>query len=146
DKSPRRGVADTAGLPDGVVGGCWKAGTPAMPRPCWNTPAAQAGRWDPRPAAPGGRRVQRVPARRPGAGPPGAHQAPPRRAHRAALATVRDLAQFLVGNQDWALADMPDIEAFLATLSKGHHAAPHNARAVVPLPAVVKHGRPESMI
>jgi site-specific recombinase XerD len=39
----------------------------------------------------------------------------------AALATVRDLACFLAahrGKQDWALADVHDIEAFLATLPK----------------------------
>jgi hypothetical protein len=39
----------------------------------------------------------------------------------AALATVRDLAQFLVtnrGKQDWALTDVHDVEAFLATLPK----------------------------
>jgi hypothetical protein len=38
-----------------------------------------------------------------------------------ALATVRDLARFLAdrrGKQDWALADVHDIEAFLATLPK----------------------------
>jgi integrase len=38
-----------------------------------------------------------------------------------ALATVRDLARFLVGQrgkQDWALTDVHDIEAFLATLPK----------------------------
>jgi integrase len=38
-----------------------------------------------------------------------------------ALATVRDLARFLThrrGKQDWALADVHDIEAFLATLPK----------------------------
>ena len=39
-----------------------------------------------------------------------------------ALATVRDLGQFMdgdLGKQDWALADVHDIEAFLATLPKG---------------------------
>jgi integrase len=39
----------------------------------------------------------------------------------AALATMRDLAQFLAcerGKQDWALADVHDIEAFLATLPR----------------------------
>ena len=39
----------------------------------------------------------------------------------AALATVRDLARFLAdgrGKKDWALADVHDIEAFLATLPK----------------------------
>jgi len=39
----------------------------------------------------------------------------------AALATVRDLARFLAasrGKQDWALADVHDIEAFLTTLPK----------------------------
>ncbi len=39
-----------------------------------------------------------------------------------ALATVRDLALFLAdgrGKQDWALADVHDIEAFLATLPRG---------------------------
>jgi site-specific recombinase XerD len=39
----------------------------------------------------------------------------------AALATVRDLARFLAAHrdkQDWALADVQDIEAFLATLPK----------------------------
>ena len=39
----------------------------------------------------------------------------------AALATIRDLARFLAahrGKQDWALADVHDIEAFLATLPK----------------------------
>ena len=38
-----------------------------------------------------------------------------------ALATVRDLARFLAGRrgkQDWALADVHDIEAFLSTLPK----------------------------
>ncbi|WP_300611353.1 site-specific integrase [Trebonia sp.] len=38
-----------------------------------------------------------------------------------ALATVRDLARFLAahrGKEDWALADVHDIEAFLATLPK----------------------------
>lgn len=38
-----------------------------------------------------------------------------------ALATVRDLARFLAdrrGKQDWALADVHDIEAFLATVPK----------------------------
>jgi site-specific recombinase XerD len=38
-----------------------------------------------------------------------------------ALATVRDLARFLAGRRgkhDWALADVHDIEAFLATLPK----------------------------
>ncbi len=38
-----------------------------------------------------------------------------------ALATVRDLARFLAGRrgkQDWALADVHDIEAFLATVPK----------------------------
>jgi integrase len=38
-----------------------------------------------------------------------------------ALSTVRDLARFLAGRtgkQDWALADVHDIEAFLATLPK----------------------------
>lgn len=40
----------------------------------------------------------------------------------AALATMRDLALFLAGErgkQDWALADVHDIEAFLATLPRG---------------------------
>jgi hypothetical protein len=40
----------------------------------------------------------------------------------AALATMRDLALFLEaerGKQDWALADVDDIEAFLATLPRG---------------------------
>ena len=40
----------------------------------------------------------------------------------AALATMRDLALFLDaerGKQDWALADVHDIEAFLATLPRG---------------------------
>jgi integrase len=39
-----------------------------------------------------------------------------------ALATMRDLALFLAGErgkQDWALADVHDIEAFLATLPRG---------------------------
>jgi site-specific recombinase XerD len=39
-----------------------------------------------------------------------------------ALATVRDLARFMdreLGKRDWALADVSDIEAFLATLPKG---------------------------
>jgi integrase len=39
-----------------------------------------------------------------------------------ALATVRDLGQFMdryLGKRDWALADVHDIEAFLATLPKG---------------------------
>ena len=39
-----------------------------------------------------------------------------------ALATVRDLALFLAderGKQDWALADVHDVEAFLATLPRG---------------------------
>ena len=39
----------------------------------------------------------------------------------AALATIRDLALFLAGErgkQDWALADVHDIEAFLATLPR----------------------------
>jgi hypothetical protein len=39
----------------------------------------------------------------------------------AALATIRDLALFLLderGKQDWALADVHDIEAFLATLPR----------------------------
>ena len=39
-----------------------------------------------------------------------------------ALATVRDLALFMdrcLGKRDWALADVHDIEAFLATLPKG---------------------------
>jgi hypothetical protein len=40
----------------------------------------------------------------------------------AALATIRDLALFLAserGKRDWALADVHDIEAFLATLPRG---------------------------
>jgi site-specific recombinase XerD len=40
----------------------------------------------------------------------------------AALATMRDLALFLAGERgkrDWALADVHDIEAFLATLPRG---------------------------
>lgn len=40
----------------------------------------------------------------------------------AALAAVRDLATFMdntLGKRDWALADVHDIEAFLATLPKG---------------------------
>jgi integrase len=40
----------------------------------------------------------------------------------AALATMRDLALFLAderGKRDWALADVHDIEAFLATLPRG---------------------------
>jgi len=40
----------------------------------------------------------------------------------AALATMRDLALFLVserGKRDWALTDVHDIEAFLATLPRG---------------------------
>jgi hypothetical protein len=39
-----------------------------------------------------------------------------------ALATVRDFAGFMdryLGKRDWALADVNDIEAFLATLPKG---------------------------
>jgi hypothetical protein len=39
----------------------------------------------------------------------------------AALATVRDFARFLAadrGKQDWALADVHDVEAFLATLPR----------------------------
>jgi hypothetical protein len=42
----------------------------------------------------------------------------------AALATVRDLAKFLAadrGKRDWALADVHDIEAFLATLPKSRN-------------------------
>jgi hypothetical protein len=38
------------------------------------------------------------------------------------MATMRDLALFLDaerGKQDWALADVHDIEAFLATLPAG---------------------------
>ena len=53
-----------------------------------------------------------------------------------ALAIIRDLALFLAdrrGKQDWALTDVHDIEAFLATLPKAPQAAADRAAAVLPL-------------
>ena len=53
-----------------------------------------------------------------------------------ALAIVRDLAMFLAaerGKQDWALADVHDIEAFLATLPRAAQTAADRAAAVLPL-------------
>lgn len=53
----------------------------------------------------------------------------------AALATMRDLARFLAGErgkQDWALAGVHDIEAFLATLPRAPETAADRAAAVLP--------------
>ena len=85
---------------------------------------------------------------RPWTGSPARCSPPAQRARRAgtrprsdhtietALATVRDLALFLAdgrGKQDWALADVHDVEAFLATLPRGAEAAADRAAAVLPL-------------
>ena len=69
--------------------------------------------------------VRRAHAAGPGTGPPGRDHGPAAdHTIETALAIVRDLARFLAGQrgkQDWALVDVHDIEAFLATLPKARN-------------------------
>ena len=82
--------------------------------------AAAPHRRRPRAAAPGRGRAFAGSCSGPGSAPAGPAPGPGRTSTiETALATVRDLGRFLAaerGKRDWALADVHDIEAFLATL------------------------------
>jgi hypothetical protein len=104
---------------------------PNHPQNLLEPPGGRAGRWVPWPApwrTTSPARAWRCRPTRPNGSPPDAASAAsmlsrPRTDHtvETTLAIVRDLARFLTGQrgkQDWALTDVHDIEAFLATLPK----------------------------